>query len=64
VLALISAVGELVPVVGPIFAAVPAVLAALTVSPHTAIWVLLFFVLQQQAENHLLSRRSCSGRLA
>jgi predicted PurR-regulated permease PerM len=54
VLALISAIGEMIPVVGPIFSAVPAILAGLTVSPHTALWVLLFFVVQQQAENHLL----------
>jgi len=26
----------------------------LTVSPQTALWVLVFFFLQQQAENHLL----------
>ena len=54
VLALISAVGELIPVVGPILSAIPAVGAALTVSPQTALWVLVFFFLQQQAENHLL----------
>jgi predicted PurR-regulated permease PerM len=54
VLALISAVGELIPVVGPILAAIPAIITALTVSPRTALWVAVFFFLQQQAENHLL----------
>jgi predicted PurR-regulated permease PerM len=54
VLALISAVGELIPVVGPILSAIPAVGAALAVSPRTALWVILFFIVQQQAENHLL----------
>lgn len=54
VLALIAAFGELIPVVGPIFSAVPAVLVALTVSPRTALFTLLFFLLQQQFENHLL----------
>lgn len=54
VLALISAVGELIPVVGPILAAIPAIITALTVSPRTALWVAIFFFLQQQAENHLL----------
>jgi predicted PurR-regulated permease PerM len=54
VLALISAVGELIPVVGPILSAIPAVGAALAVSPRTALWVILFFIAQQQAENHLL----------
>ena len=54
VLALLAAFGELVPVVGPIFSAVPAVLVALTVSPQTALFTLIFFLLQQQVENHLL----------
>ena len=54
VLALISAFGELIPVVGPIFSAFPAIGAALAVSPRTALWVVVFFTVQQQAENHLL----------
>lgn len=54
VLALVAAFGELIPVVGPIFSAVPAVLVALTVSPQTALLTVLFFLLQQQVENHLL----------
>lgn len=54
VLALISGIGELIPVVGPIFAAVPAVAVAFTVSPNKAILVILFFVIQQQFENHVL----------
>lgn len=54
VLALIAAFGELIPVVGPIFSAVPAVLVAMTVSPQTALLTVLFFLLQQQVENHLL----------
>lgn len=54
VLALLAAFGELIPVVGPIFSAVPAVLVALTVSPQTALFTLIFFLLQQQVENHVL----------
>lgn len=54
VLALISAVGELIPVVGPILSAIPAAGVALAVSPRTALWVIVFFIVQQQAENHLL----------
>lgn len=54
VLALLAAIGELVPMVGPILSAVPAVLVALTLSPKLALFVLLFFVVQQQFENHLL----------
>ena len=36
-LALVSAVGELIPVVGPILAAIPAIAVAFTVSPRTAL---------------------------
>lgn len=54
VLALVCAFGEMIPVVGPIFSAVPAILVALTVSPKTALFTLIFFIVQQQVENHLL----------
>jgi predicted PurR-regulated permease PerM len=54
VLALLCAFGEMIPVVGPIFSAVPATLVALTVSPKTALFTLVFFIVQQQVENHLL----------
>jgi predicted PurR-regulated permease PerM len=54
VLALISAVGELIPVVGPILAAIPAILVAGTVSYQKVVMVVVFFVVQQQFENHVL----------
>jgi len=54
VLALISGVGELIPVVGPILSALPAIAVAATVSIEKVLLVILFFVLQQQFENHLL----------
>ena len=54
VLALIAAVGELVPVIGPILSAGPAILAGLSVSPQTALFVAIFWIVQQQLENHLL----------
>ena len=54
VLALIAAIGEMIPVVGPILAAVPAVAVALSVSPSLALFVALFFLIQQQFENHVL----------
>jgi predicted PurR-regulated permease PerM len=54
VLALISAVGELIPVVGPILAAVPAIAVAATVSYQKVIMVVIFYVVQQQIENHVL----------
>jgi predicted PurR-regulated permease PerM len=54
VLALTAAIGEMVPVIGPIFSAIPAILAGLSVSPRTALFVALFWIAQQQIENHLL----------
>lgn len=54
VLALVAAAGELIPVIGPILSAVPAILVALSVSPKTALFVALFWIAQQQIENHLL----------
>lgn len=54
VLALISAIGELIPVIGPVIAAIPAVAVAATVSLNKVLLVVLFFVIQQQVENHLL----------
>jgi predicted PurR-regulated permease PerM len=54
VLALIAGVGELIPVVGPILAAIPAVAVAATVSFNKALIVIVFFVVQQQIENHVL----------
>jgi predicted PurR-regulated permease PerM len=54
VLALVAALGEMIPVVGPILASVPAVLVGFTVSPQTGLFVLIFFLVQQQVENHFL----------
>jgi predicted PurR-regulated permease PerM len=54
VLALISALGEMIPIVGPILSAVPAIAVALSVKPTLALGVIAFFFAQQQLENHLL----------
>ena len=54
VLALISGIGELIPVVGPVLSAIPAVAVAATVSMKKVLLVILFFVIQQQFENHVL----------
>ena len=54
VLALVAAVGEVIPVIGPILSAIPAILAGLSVSPKTALFVAIFWLVQQQLENHLL----------
>jgi len=57
VLALISAIGEMIPVVGPILSAIPAIAVAASVSIEKVLFVLIFFVLQQQLENHILVPR-------
>lgn len=54
VLALISAIGEMIPIVGPFLAAIPAVAVAASVSFEKVLLVIGFFVVQQQIENHLL----------
>jgi predicted PurR-regulated permease PerM len=54
VLALIAAIGELIPIVGPLLSAIPAIIVAFTVSPTLALGVTIFFVVQQQFENHVL----------
>lgn len=54
VLALIAGIGEMIPIVGPLLAAVPAIAVAFTVSPSMAFAVAVFFFLQQQFENHVL----------
>lgn len=54
VLALIAAIGEMIPVVGPILSAVPAIAVAFSVSPALALGVAIFFFFQQQFENHVL----------
>jgi predicted PurR-regulated permease PerM len=57
VLALIAGVGEMIPVVGPLLSAVPAVAVALSSSPKLALFVAVFFFFQQQFENHVLVPR-------
>jgi predicted PurR-regulated permease PerM len=54
VLGLIGGIGETIPVLGPVLSATPAILAALTVSPKTAVFVAAYWIVQQQVENHLL----------
>lgn len=50
----IAALGEIVPTVGPIFAALPPVLATLADDPGRALWVALLALAIQQLENYVL----------
>ncbi len=54
VLAVIAAVGEVIPMVGPVLAALPGIAVAYGESGARALWVALFYLAQQQLENHLL----------
>lgn len=53
-LGLITMVLELVPMVGPVVAAIPAVFLAFLQSPSLGFWVIVFYVVAQQLENHIL----------
>ena len=54
VLALIAGIGEMIPMVGPLLSAIPAIAVAFTVSPGLALGVAIFFLVQQQLENAVL----------
>ena len=52
--ALIAAIFEIIPVVGPILSAVPAVAAAFLISPVASISVVALYVIVQQTESHII----------
>jgi len=56
-LGLVCGIGEMIPVIGPILATVPAVGLAATVSPQTALITALFCWAQQFVENNFLVPR-------
>lgn len=53
-LAILAGFMEVLPVIGPIVSAIPAILIAFTVSPAIAVFVSLGYFAIQQAENHLV----------
>lgn len=54
VLGILAMILEIVPIVGPVLAAIPAVFLAFIQSPSLGLWVLVFYVVVQQIENHIL----------
>src|SRR3989344_725908 len=54
VLGVLAAVLEIVPMVGPVLAAIPAIFLAFLLSPALGLWVIVFYIVVQQLENHLL----------
>jgi predicted PurR-regulated permease PerM len=53
-LAIFAGLLEIVPIIGPIVSAVPAVLVALTISPVMALAVIALYIVIQQLENHIV----------
>jgi predicted PurR-regulated permease PerM len=56
-LGVLAGLFELVPVVGSTLSAVPALLVALSMPFPKLLWVLLYFVILQQVEDHILAPR-------
>lgn len=54
VLAVIAGMFELIPYIGPILSAIPAIIIALTISLKTAVFALFLYFLIQQLENYLI----------
>lgn len=53
-LAILAGILEIIPVIGPIISAIPAVMIAYLISPVTAGLVALLYLVIQQLENHLI----------
>lgn len=56
-LALVAGLLEAVPMIGPVIGAIPAVIIALSLSPATALWVVVATAIIQQLENSILFPR-------
>lgn len=54
VLAVLAMILELVPNVGPVLSAIPAVILGFIQSPSLGLWVIVLYVAVQQVENHVL----------
>ncbi len=63
VLALVTGIGEMIPIVGPILSAIPALAVAATISLQKTVFVLIFLVVQQQLESHILVPRIMSRQV-
>jgi len=53
-LAIIAGLLDVIPMIGPVIAGVPAVLLAFTVSPTAALWTVILFLLIQQLQGNFL----------
>lgn len=53
-LAVIAGITEMIPIIGPIIGAIPAILVALAQDPWKGLWVAIAFLIIQQIENNLI----------
>jgi predicted PurR-regulated permease PerM len=53
-LALIAGLLDVIPMIGPVIAGIPAVLLAFTVSPMVALWTILLYLIIQQLQGNFL----------
>lgn len=54
-LGLIAGVGEFIPYLGPLLAAIPAILVALTKSPEATLWTVVAYLIIHQIEGNLVA---------
>src|SRR5262249_15115224 len=54
-LGLIAGIGEFIPYLGPLLAAVPAILVAITKSPEAALWTAVAYLFIHQLEGNLIA---------
>jgi predicted PurR-regulated permease PerM len=54
-LGLIAGIAEFIPYLGPILAAIPAILVALTKSPELALWTLVVYIVIHQIEGQIIA---------
>ena len=57
ILGIIAGITELVPIIGPILGALPAIIVVLATEPEKTLWVIAFYVAVQQLENAILVPR-------
>jgi len=64
VIALVAAIGETIPIVGPVIGGVTAVAVAITVSPKLALYVGVYFLVLHQLEANILVPKIMERRVA
>ena len=63
VLALVVALFEFIPVIGPLIGAIPSIIIALSVSPTTALWVVIASLVIHQLESNVFGPRTMKRTL-